>query len=170
MQTKLMSGAAAGAIGALVAGSLAAPVPAATIYSSTPDRQSGTATAQAPAPTYPSVSVEQMTRQRLTELHNNLGITASEQPAWNRFADTAMGNARTLGQLDRERAEALPTMNAVQNMRSFAQIRSQEAANMQRALPAFENLYAQLTPSQRQIADQTFRNYAYRYNARVSQR
>jgi periplasmic protein CpxP/Spy len=159
------------AIGTLVAGGLAAPVSAATVYTSTaPSVQTGAATPQAPAPTYPAWSVEQMTQQRLTELRNSLGITASEQPAWNQFAETAMGNARTLDQLYRQRAESLPSMNAVQNMRSLAQIESQQAANLQRAIPPFEKLYAALTPVQRLTADHMLRNYAYRYGARVSQR
>jgi hypothetical protein len=111
-----------------------------------------------------------MAQQHLTELRNILGITASEQPAWNQFAETALGNARTLDQLYRQRAETLPSMNAVQNMRSFAQIESQKASNVQRALPAFESLYAELTPGQRQAADQVLRNYAYRYGARISRR
>ncbi|MBV8457633.1 MAG: hypothetical protein JO122_13580 [Acetobacteraceae bacterium] len=61
-------------------------------------------------------------------------------------------------------------MNAVQNMRSFAQIESQKASNVQRALPAFESLYAELSPGQLQTAGQVLRNYAYRYDARISQR
>jgi hypothetical protein len=172
MQTKLVSGAVAAAIGALVAGGLAAPVSAATLATYSNDQTAGTAgaAAQASAPSYRGWSVEGMAQQHLRELHNTLGITASEQPAWNQFAETALGDARTLDQLYRQRAETLPSMNAVQNMRSFAQIEAQKAANVQRALPAFESLYAELTPGQRQAADQTFRNYAYRYGARISQR
>lgn len=172
MQTKLVSGAVAAAIGALVAGGLAGPVSAATLstYANDQTAETGATTVQAPAPNYRGWSVERVAQQRLTELHNTLGITASEQPAWNQFAETALGNARTLDELYRQRAETLPSMNAVQNMRSFAQIESQKAANVQRALPAFESLYAELTPGQRQAADQTFRNYAYRYGARISQR
>ena len=172
MQTKLVSGAAAAAIGALVAGELAAPASAATVYtySNAPATQTGLAATQARAPAYRGMSVEQMTQQRLTELRDALHVTTSQQPAWTRFADTAMGNARTLDQLYRQRAAALPTMNAEQNMRAFAQIQSQQADNVQRALPPFESLYAELTPAQRQAADQLFRNYAYQSNARVSQR
>jgi LTXXQ motif family protein len=172
MQTKLTSGAAAVVLGGLVAGALAAPVSAATLttYSNDQTAQTGVATAQAPAPSYRGWSVEQMAQQRLTELHNTLRITGREQPAWNQFAETALGNARTLDQLYRQRAESLPTMNAVENLRSFGQIQSQQAANIQRALPAFENLYSQLSPAQRQTADQMFRNWMYRYGARVSQR
>lgn len=171
MQAKLMSGAAALVIGTLVAGGLAAPVSAATVYTSTaPSTHTAAATTQAPAPTYRGWSVEQRAQQRLMELRNTLGITAREQPAWNQFADTALGNARNLDQLYRQRPESLPTMNAVENMRSFGQIQSQQAANIQRALPSFENLYAELTPAQRQAADQMFRNYAYQSTARISQR
>ena len=172
MQRKLVSGAAAVMLGALVAGGLAAPVSAATLstYSNTPTSQTGMATAQAPAAAYRGWSVEQMTQQRLTELRTNLGITTNERPAWNQFAETAMGNARTLDQLYRQRAESLPTMNAMENLRSFGQIQSQQATNIQRAAPAFENLYSQLTPAQRQAADQMFRTWTSRYGASVSQR
>jgi negative regulator of sigma E activity len=103
---------------------------------------------------------EQATRAHLDQLSNVLHITANQQPAWNSFAQTALSNARALDQLDNQRAEALPRMNAVENMQSYANIATLREQNLQRAVPALQTLYANLTPTQQQAADQHFRTVA----------
>lgn len=117
-----------------------------------------------------SWSIQQLTQQRLNRLSDTLHITAAEEPAWNQFAQTSLQNAASLDQLYRQRAEQVPTANAVQNMESFARIQTQQAEDMQRLVPAFESLYSKLTPQQQQLADQTFRTNAERAEAKVSQR
>jgi LTXXQ motif family protein len=115
-------------------------------------------------------SIQQITQERLTHLRDQLHITAAEQPAWNQFEQTSMQNAVNLDQAYRQRAEQVPTANAVQNMQSFAQIQMEQAQDMQRLVPAFQSLYSKLTPQQQQMADQTFRTDAERAQARASQR
>ncbi|HEY6430848.1 MAG TPA: Spy/CpxP family protein refolding chaperone [Acetobacteraceae bacterium] len=115
-------------------------------------------------------SIEQMARERLGRLQDTLRINAGQQQAWNQFANTSLQNATTLDQLYRQRRDTLQTMNAVQNMQTFTQIQLQQAQGMERLLPTFQQLYAELSPQQRQAADDMFRNYAERAPARVSQR
>lgn len=115
-------------------------------------------------------SIEQLARERLGRLYATLRITQGQQQAWNQFANTSLQNATTLDRLYRQRRDTLSSMNAVQNMQTFTQIQLQQAQDMQRLLPAFQQLYAELSPQQRQAADDMFRNYADRTSARVSQR
>jgi hypothetical protein len=118
----------------------------------------------------PHWSLEQVARERLARLHDTLRITQGQQQAWNRFADTSLQNATTLDQLYRQRRDTLQTLNAVQNMQTFTQIQFQQAQDMQRLLPTFQQLYTELSPQQRQTADDMFRDYAERGPARVAQR
>ena len=111
-----------------------------------------------------------MARERLGRLQDTLRINPGQQQAWNQFANTSLQNATTLDQLYRQRRDTLQTMNAVQNMQTFTQIQLQQAQGMERLLPTFQQLYAELSPPQRQAADDMFRNYAERTPARVSQR
>lgn len=121
------------------------------------DQQFATASTQS---TETQGAVEQAARAHLDRLYSVLRITASEQPAWTRFAQTALANARALDRLRSQRAAALPRMNAVQNMQSYAGITTQREENLDRAAPAFQTLYMELTPSQRQAADQQLRTFA----------
>jgi len=115
-------------------------------------------------------SIQQITQERLNRLRDQLRITAAEEPAWNQFAQTSMQNAASLDQAYHQRAEQVPTANAMQNLQSFAQIQMRQAQDMQRLVPIFQSLYSKLTPQQQQIADQTFRATAERAQARASQR
>lgn len=124
----------------------------------------------AASPSSPHWSLEQTARERLGRLYDTLRITQGQQQAWNRFANTSLQNATTLDQLYRQRRDTLQTMNAVQNMQTFTQIQFQQAQDMQRLLPAFQQLYTELSPQQRQVADDMFRDYAERGPARVAQR
>jgi hypothetical protein len=165
-------------VSTLLAGGLAAAPAIAQSYGNNPgysNSQAPHSGSQAPAmagttQSGTSWSIENMARQRLSELYDTLRITPQQQPAWNRFAQTSMQNATTLDQLYRQRAGSLQSMNAVQNMETFARIQQQQAQDMQRVLPEFQALYAQLSPQQQQAADQMFRNYSQRAQSRVSQR
>jgi len=56
-----------------------------------------------------------------------------------------------------ERARKFQTMNAVENMKSYANLLAELAQNSQRRAIAFENLYNTMTPEQQKLADQVFR-------------
>ncbi|MDQ2801806.1 MAG: Spy/CpxP family protein refolding chaperone [Pseudomonadota bacterium] len=114
----------------------------------------------------PGMTAEQMAQQRLSELYANLNITRNEQPAWNQFAGMSMQNASRLDQAFRQRAAAVPKMTAPENLQSFVAIQAQQIQDMQRLSPAFDALYAQLSPQQRQAADQMFRGFAQDAEAR----
>lgn len=113
---------------------------------------------------------QQREQQRLTQLHQHLRITSAEQGAWDQFAEASMQNATRLDTAFRARAEEVPTMNAVQNMQTYADLDMQRAQDMQQLVPAFQKLYAALSPAQQKTADELFRNVSERAQARSQAR
>ena len=97
---------------------------------------------------------------RIADLHSRLHITGAEEPQWRPFAQQMLANARKMDEKFLERAEKFRSMNAVDNMRSYAVIAAQHAENTQQLVPVFQALYASLSPQQKHIADQLWRSYA----------
>lgn len=130
-----------------------------------PNAAPGTAATTAPAnqaatPNVQSQTLEQMAEQRITDLHQRLNITAKQQTSWDKFARVMRENARQLDQAYQQRAQQFDSMNAVEDMRSYAKIERMRARDVEKLVPAFQSLYASLTPEQKQTADALFRNRA----------
>jgi hypothetical protein len=98
--------------------------------------------------------------QRIDSLKTRLGITPAEEAAWDTFADTMRDNAAETDQLFATRSASAGTMTAVENMHSYAAIARAYADNTERLSNAFDTLYADLTPAQKQAADALFREQA----------
>ena len=58
-------------------------------------------------------------------------------------------NARNMDQTFKERAQNFQSLNAVENMQSYAEIAQRHARDVQRLVPAFQNLYNSLSDEQR---------------------
>jgi hypothetical protein len=93
-------------------------------------------------------------------LKTELGITPEETPLWDAFAQAMRDNAASTDQLFQRRAGSVATMNAVDNMRSYAEIARDYASNTERLATAFESLYASLSETQKHAADTLFRQQA----------
>jgi hypothetical protein len=104
--------------------------------------------AEAPPP-----SVE----QRIQMLHTQLGIAPQQEAVWNNFAQSMRDNATETERLAQQRSSTVATLNAVDNMRSYARIAHEYAADADRLTAAFERLYAALSATQRQAADTLLR-------------
>jgi len=104
--------------------------------------------------------------QRIRSLQAQLNITTDQLPQWTTFAQTMRDNARSTDQLFRERASAAASMNALQNMQSYAVTARHYADNTQALATAFEALYNGLSPEQKQAADVLFRQQATQNAAR----
>ena len=114
-------------------------------------------TVSAGSPALPS-DVAAKVEQHNKQLHDQLQITPQQQPQWDRFAAVTSSNAADIGQAFNERGAKLDTMNASENMQSFAHVAQVHAANMQKASDAFQALYATFSDEQKQAADAVFRN------------
>ncbi len=146
------------ATAALFAGTLAlAPVPAAAQSNDQP--QAGQA-----APMPGNMKDRRMMRveQHIAELHRRLHITPAEEPQWNAFAQIMRDNAVHMDQAFQARATQGPNMSAVDDLKSYAAVAQAHAEDMQRLVPAFESLYAALSPQQQKTADEVFRDFEQR--------
>ena len=101
-----------------------------------------------------------MVERRISELHGELKITPSEQPAFDAFAGVMRDNAGRMTGLLQDRRKTLGTMNAVDQMKGYQEVAQAHAEDMQRLVPAFEHLYDVLTPEQKRLADASFRDFA----------
>ena len=102
-------------------------------------------------------NAEERVEHYIKDLHTRLQITPAEETQWNQFAEVMRQNARDMDQAFRQRAEQFPSMNAVQDLQSYAQIAEAHAQRVQKLVPAFENLYNAMPEQQKQLADQVFR-------------
>jgi protein CpxP len=104
--------------------------------------------------------MQSLVERRITDLHSKLHITPAQGQQWDQFAQVMRDNAKDTDQAYQQRAEKIGSMSAVDNMQSYAQIEQQRAQNMQKLVPAFQNLYGSLSDQQKKTADDLFRNYA----------
>jgi periplasmic protein CpxP/Spy len=120
----------------------------------------------APQTTTPSASVEPAlpkdvlakVEQHIKQLHEQLGITPAQQTQWEQFAAVMRDNAAEMNQAFVARRTRLATMNAADNMQSYAQLAQAHADNMQKLASAFQSLYSTFPDQQKQVADNVFRH------------
>jgi len=125
------------------------------------------ATAAPPAAAAPMVKrAEERVERRIAELHAQLKITPAEQQQWDQFAQVMRDNAREMDQVFTRRAQEYESMNAVQNMQSYEHVAETHAQQLQKLVPAFQNLYNSMPDQQKQIADQVFRANAAKHVGR----
>lgn len=119
-------------------------------------------TASAPATKPMMAQVE----QRIATLRTELQITSTEEPQWQQFASVMRENAEKMEQDAAKRAENFRSLNAVENMKSYAEMAVEHGQNMQRLATAFETLYNVMPPEQKKVADEVFQNRAMRRQER----
>jgi len=104
-----------------------------------------------------ATSSPDMVEQHITALRNQLKITPAEQPQWDQFAQVMRSNAADMNQTFQQRGAKLASMNAAEDMQSYADLTAQHAQAMQKLATAFQNLYAVMPASQKATADAVFR-------------
>ena len=132
-------------------------LPAVSLAQSTQPPAAATGASPLASHAAPGNTMEQRVEGHIKQLHAQLRITSAEEPQWNQFADVMRGNARGMDQAISARMQQYPTMNALQNMQSYEQIAQTHAEDLQKLVPAFENLYNAMPAEQKQVADQVFR-------------
>lgn len=99
----------------------------------------------------------QRVEAHIAKLHQELAITAAQEPQWKVFAQVMRDNAARMAREFETRGERLATMSAAANMQSYADMAVQHAQDIQRLAVAFQSVYDMLSPSQKQAADTLFR-------------
>ena len=108
----------------------------------------------------PSAATQAAVDQRIRALQSQLGITEAQMPLWSAFTQAMRDNAAATDAFFTQRAGAVATMSAPDNMHSYAQIARSYADNTERLATAFDSLYASLSDTQKQAADTLFRQQA----------
>ena len=138
----------------------AAPLPSTAPAATAAPAAAAPAAAAQPSAPAPSVATQAAVDQRIRTLQSQLGITEAQMPLWSAFAQAMRDNAAATDALFTQRASAVATMNAPDNMHSYAQIARAYADNTERLATAFDSLYASLSETQKQAADTMFRQQA----------
>lgn len=117
-------------------------------------------TPQSPARWHRLTPAERAARieARISNLHDQLGITAEQQPKWDQFAGVMRSNAKNMEQSFHRRGAELATMSAAANMQSYADLAVAHAQDVQRLAVAFQSVYDSLSPAQKAKADAMFRH------------
>lgn len=127
---------------------------------------SETSSMAAPAAKTHSQKRADAVEQRISDLHTQLKITEAQSKPWDAFAQTMRDNALKTAQAFHDRKQKLPSMNADEAMKSYAQLAQDHADNMQKLSSAWSDLYAVLSADQKKIADAMYQNQdARRHNA-----
>lgn len=142
-----------------------APPSASSAAPSTP----GTAAPNAHTATAPSASTQAakprsdaQVEAHITQLHKELKITNDQESDWNTLAQDMRDNARAMSS-EIETRSSTKSMNAVDNLKSYAKIADTHADGLKKIVPDFEKLYDAMSPAQKKTADTVF-------NQRVNQR
>ena len=97
------------------------------------------------------------TEARINDLHSTLKITPAQEELWNNLAQLMRDDAKTLDALIKTRAEIAKSMNAVEDLKSYAQITEAHAEGLKKFIPAFEALYGSMSDEQKKNADVLFK-------------
>ena len=97
--------------------------------------------------------------KHIADLRLRLRITPAQQPQWDAFTGIMRQNAQHQEALHASGAAA---RSATDMLRAYAATLQGHAADMQRLVPAFDALYATMTPDQRAAADRVFQQFEAR--------
>jgi protein CpxP len=143
---------------------IAAPSPAGDAGTAAPS-DTAAPSASAKAKPHAMRQARPTVEQRIKDLHAKLHISPEQQPQWDGFAQVMRDNAHDMEQAFQQRVKTMPNMNAPENMQSYAEMAMNHAQDMQKLVPAFQSVWDVLTDSQRQVADQVFRDDGHRGKA-----
>ena len=101
-------------------------------------------------------------QRRIDQLRTELQITPAQDAQWSQFAQVMQENAQNMHEALEQRGAQFNSMNAAQDMQSYARLAQVHAEDMQRLSTAFQTLYDAMSPAQQQNADAVFRNRPHR--------
>jgi protein CpxP len=96
--------------------------------------------------------------QQITTMHSQLSITDAQSKQWDAYAQTMRDNAQKTSDALSGRRQKMAAMNADDVMKSYAELAQMHADQMQKLASAWSDVYAVLTPDQKQTADTLFHN------------
>jgi len=123
-----------------------------------PTSATQTQTAQPAPKTVAKVQVASVDRieDRIADLHKKLHVTSDQESLLGDMAQVMRANGQKMRDSVADRTAKLKTMNAIDDLKSYQMITDEHADGLKRLIPAFEALYAKMTPAQQKNADQVF--------------
>ena len=107
----------------------------------------------------------QREEEHIADLKVRMRITPAQQRPWDVFTGIMRQNAQHQEALHAAGATA---RSATDMLRAYAATVQGHADDMQRLVPAFDALYATMTPDQRAAADQVFQQFVEHHRPGVS--
>ncbi|MDE3176276.1 MAG: Spy/CpxP family protein refolding chaperone [Pseudomonadota bacterium] len=95
---------------------------------------------------------------RIRDMYATLKITKEQDADWNAFAQVMLDNAQAMDATAKQDGGDRDKMSAPENLNRYASIAERHAQNVSRMAGAMQMLYADLTPQQKEIADDMFRH------------
>lgn len=114
------------------------------------------ATKQAPAHASKGKAVD-ADEARIADLHAKLKITPAQEDLWSSVTQVMRANAKTMEPLRQARYDKAPTMTAVEDFTSYAEIAEAHADGIKRFVPVFTALYDSMSDAQKKNTDTIFR-------------
>jgi hypothetical protein len=109
-----------------------------------------------------SLSPTERVEQHITRLHAQLRVTPEQQAQWDQFAQVMRDNAKNMEQTLEQRGTTFASLNAADNLQSYAQVAEQHAQDVKKLANSFQTLYASMSDDQKKNADTVFRARAER--------
>ena len=100
--------------------------------------------------------MEQHVEKRIQTLHDKLDITATQEAKWSEVAKTMRDNEENISQLIKQRYENRKTMNAVDDLQSYAAISEAHTDGLKKMIAVFQPLYDEMSEGQKKDADEAF--------------
>ena len=102
------------------------------------------------------VSAEDRVEARITDMHDRLNITQTQEDEWGKVAQVMRENATVMETLIKVRVEHAKTMTAIDDMKSYGDITDAHADGIRKLTPVFAALYADMSDEQKKEADYMF--------------
>lgn len=98
------------------------------------------------------------TELRIKDMHAKLKITAAQEAQWTKVAQAMRDDAKTMDTLTTARLAHAKDMTAVDDLKSYGEIVDAHADGIKKLTPAFADLYASMSDTQKKAADDLFRH------------
>ena len=117
------------------------------------------------APTSADAQTETV-EQRITNLHAELKITASEEALWNNVAQAMRQNAAAMEKLAAAKTlQAAHSMTAIDDLKGYENFAQAHVDGLKNLLASFETLYASFPDPQKKGADAVFQSFGQKGRA-----
>ena len=123
---------------------------------------------QPPAPQTPmkhhdmkKMSESDMVEHHIAGLHDKLKVTAAQEDQWKPVAQVMRENAKTLSDLHVAKLANVNTQTAVEDLAAYREIAEAHYLGAKRMEEAFGTFYTSLSPEQKKVADDVFREHKH---------